>query len=80
MSETIVKFSDPRDTEHFRYSETYILGPGGFRRETWRDRLKTRLRDWFKIGRRIQCVGIADGTITLAMVRWSWLRMKWVRL
>lgn len=65
---------------NFRPGETLVsTDTVTWRRQTRWDRLKDKIRNLSRRDRQ-QVVSIEDGIVTLATVRWSWLRLKWVRV
>lgn len=79
---TIVDLASKEDTYHFRAGDTYVLDDSTWRLANRWDRFKWRLRQKLRLGTysEVVCIDHERGAVTLEFVRWSWLRMKWVRV
>ncbi len=74
----------PEDARNFNVGMALVYDEPArrFRRETWRDRARRRLRRllwWSQVRHETIAVDVARGSITQVALRWSWLRWCWVR-
>lgn len=84
MDKTIVTLSSTSDAYNFRAGDptTYVLDNDTWRLARWADRLRWAVRRRLRLGTysRVVAVDHAEGRVTLELIRWSWLRFRWVRL
>jgi len=80
MNKTVVDLASAEDSYDFTEGETCVLDNTTWRLARWTDRLKWWLRAKLRTGTysRVVLIDHERGAVTLELVRWSWLRMKWV--